>query len=449
MEQKRVAIFVDAENVALGQRMLEQVMDAAASHGSVVSRRAYSKWTDGTRRMQRAFHTFGFELVHVYHPVAGKNSADIQLVVDAMDFMAHRPEIGTFVLVAGDSDYSPLFRRLRERREVIGCGPHSRLSDVVKRSCTRYIYLDEPNDVPVRPLAYEERANSPDVSPLGVGSSGAPAAAALADKWRSAPTTPATGRTEQQSPISTRVPRLDTLTRKADAVEMLERAMNAIEGRVNASAILQYVQQIDPAFDYKALGYRGFNDFLRAHPSVVAVNQETSGATWVQRPSAATAVQPGTLRRAPANAEDYERLLRKADWRRPPREALLTVFEELKGSMPLTIEEMLGKISPELADDLADDEVEQAVQLLLKLGLSEQHWDDGVVKWTIPANVTATEVVDRCDIAMLSLLRSECEAGALPFDAATAAELLMGAPTRERAQGLLPLPRAQGQKDKA
>lgn len=449
MEQNRVAVFVDAENVALGQRALEKVMDAAASHGSVVSRRAYSKWTDGTLRMQRAFNTFGFELVHVYHPVAGKNSADIQLVVDAMDFMAHRPEIGTFVLVAGDSDYSPLFRRLRERREVIGCGPHSRLSDVVKRSCTRFVYLDELNEAPVRPLVSQDRAHPPEASAAGFGSSGVPALPVRAENSRTAPTTPPISTTEPHAPISTRSPRLNTLTRKADAVEMLERAMNAIEGRVNASAILQYMQQIDPAFDHRALGYRGFNDFLRAHPNVASLNQETTGATWVQRPSSANAVQTATVRAAQPTADDYERVLRKADWRRPPLEALLAVFEELKGSMPLTIEEMLGKISPQLADDFADDEVEQAVQLLLKLELTAQHWDDGVVKWAIPEKVAAAEVVDRCDIAMLLLLESECKGSALPFDPATAAELLMGVATPVRAQSLVAIARAQGPRDGA
>ena len=143
--ENNIAVFVDVENLTFWAKNngVQNLMSELQSQGHVVIRKAYGKWTSPQLyHLQQEFNLNGFELIQTFHPVSGKNSADIKMTVDAME-QASNLNLQTFVLVSGDSDFSPLFRKLRELgKDVVGVGPHSKLSECVQNSCSRYIYTE-------------------------------------------------------------------------------------------------------------------------------------------------------------------------------------------------------------------------------------------------------------------------------------------------------------------
>lgn len=146
LKANRIAVFVDAENVTgwIKNGGVAALIDELKQLGQIIIRRAYGVWSRPQLAMhQAAINQQGFELIHCYHPVTGKNTADIQMTVDVIECAWQLPNINCFVLVTGDSDFSPVFRRLREmEKEVIGVGQHSTLSECVKTSCSRFIFTD-------------------------------------------------------------------------------------------------------------------------------------------------------------------------------------------------------------------------------------------------------------------------------------------------------------------
>src|SRR5690349_3391618 len=146
-----LAIFCDYENVALGARdaaygecdiglVLERLLDK----GKVVVKKAYSDWAryDAAKR---PLHEAAFELIEIPHvSYSGKNSADIRLVVDALDLCYTKSHVDLFVIVSGDSDFSPLVSKLRENdKRVIGVGVKNSSSDLLIDNCDEFIYYDD------------------------------------------------------------------------------------------------------------------------------------------------------------------------------------------------------------------------------------------------------------------------------------------------------------------
>ena len=146
MKAANIAIFIDVENLThwVKHSGPEYLFDELAEQGSVVVRKAYGNWSSGSiSSLQISLDRLGFDLSHNFHPVRGKNSADIQLAIDVIECALTQPEISCFVLATGDSDFSSLFRKLRSLgKEVIGVGPKSPLSKSVQSSCSRFIYTD-------------------------------------------------------------------------------------------------------------------------------------------------------------------------------------------------------------------------------------------------------------------------------------------------------------------
>lgn len=144
LKENRIAVFVDAENVSSWIKYdgITMLIEELMQLGQIIIRRAYGVWSRPQLAVhQAAINQQGFELIHCYHPVTGKNTADIQMTVDVIECAWQLPDISCFVLVTGDSDFSPVFRRLRAMdKDVIGVGQHSTLSECVKTSCTRFIY---------------------------------------------------------------------------------------------------------------------------------------------------------------------------------------------------------------------------------------------------------------------------------------------------------------------
>lgn len=144
--ENNIAVFVDVENLTFWAKNngVQNLMSELQPQGHVVIRKAYGQWSSPQLNyLQQEFNLNGFELIQTFHPVSGKNSADIKMTVDAME-QASNLNLQTFVLVSGDSDFSPLFRKLRELgKDVIGVGPHSKLSECVENSCSQYFYTDD------------------------------------------------------------------------------------------------------------------------------------------------------------------------------------------------------------------------------------------------------------------------------------------------------------------
>ena len=150
-EARRLAVFCDFENVALGVREakyaqfdMEKVLERLLAKGSIVVKKAYCDW-ERYKEFKAAMHLASFELIEVPHVrQSGKNSADIRMVVDALDLCYTKSHVDTFVIISGDSDFSPLVSKLRENaKTVIGVGVKNSTSDLLIANCDEFIYYDD------------------------------------------------------------------------------------------------------------------------------------------------------------------------------------------------------------------------------------------------------------------------------------------------------------------
>jgi uncharacterized protein (TIGR00288 family) len=150
-EEPLIAVFVDFENLAIGVRdmkagqfQIQLVLKRLLEKGRIVYKRAYCDWSHYQDAVKE-FHGQGIELIDVPQTkMSGKNSADIRMVVDAMDLCHSKGHIDVFALISGDSDFSPLVSKLKEsNKRVIGCGVKSSTSDLLIAACDEFIYYDD------------------------------------------------------------------------------------------------------------------------------------------------------------------------------------------------------------------------------------------------------------------------------------------------------------------
>lgn len=150
-EARVMAIFCDFENVALGARDahydkldMDKVLEKLLLKGNIVVKKAYCDWAR-YKEFKASMHEASFELIEIPHVrQSGKNSADIRLVVDALDLCYTKEHVDTFVIISGDSDFSPLVSKLRENNKtVIGVGVKSSTSDLLIANCDEFIYYDD------------------------------------------------------------------------------------------------------------------------------------------------------------------------------------------------------------------------------------------------------------------------------------------------------------------
>ena len=150
-DESLIAVFVDFENLARGvQDNKGQTFDISLiikrllEKGRIVYKRAYCDWSQ-YRGVVREFHAHGVELVDIPHSkISGKNSADIRMVVDALDLCYSKQHIDTFALLSGDSDFSPIVSKLKENeKRVIGCGVKNSTSELLVANCDEFIYYDD------------------------------------------------------------------------------------------------------------------------------------------------------------------------------------------------------------------------------------------------------------------------------------------------------------------
>jgi len=148
--QLQIAVFIDFENIALGLRDVSapfdvrRILDRLLEKGKVIVKVAYADW-HRFREHTRSLHENGIELIEIpRRESTGKNSADIRLVVDAMDLSWSKSHIDTFVIVSGDSDFSPLVSKLKENgRHVLGLGMKKSTSPLLANSCDEFIYYED------------------------------------------------------------------------------------------------------------------------------------------------------------------------------------------------------------------------------------------------------------------------------------------------------------------
>src|SRR5690349_7686529 len=182
-EVTNMALFCDFENVALGVQDAKyerfdigKVLERLLLKGSIVVKKAYCDW-DRYKAFKAPMHEASFELIEIPHVrQSGKNSAHIRMVVDALDLCYTKSHVETFVIISGDSDFSPLVSKLRENaKRVIGVGVKNSTSNLLIANCDEFIYYDDLVREKKKPAA-----RKPSAKPTAAG--GKPAAKAMASE---------------------------------------------------------------------------------------------------------------------------------------------------------------------------------------------------------------------------------------------------------------------------
>jgi uncharacterized protein (TIGR00288 family) len=250
-----MAVFLDLENIALGARDakypsfdIQKVLERLLLKGHIVVKKAYCDF-DRYKDFKRGLHEAAFELIEIPHVrQSGKNSADIRMVVDALDLCYTKGHVDTFVILSGDSDFSPLVSKLRENaKTVIGVGVKNSTSDLFINNCDEFIYYDDL--VRKEPSKARRRSAAP-AQATASNSASARAPAALAE------TAPAEAAAENKGPDLN------------DAIELIVETLEALaEERggsepIWGSMIKQAIKRRHPGFNERAYGFRSFNDLL-------------------------------------------------------------------------------------------------------------------------------------------------------------------------------------------
>jgi uncharacterized protein (TIGR00288 family) len=239
LENLNLALFCDFENIALGVRDakyakfdIKRVLERLLVKGSIVVKKAYCDW-DRYKDFKEAMHEAAFELIEIPHVrQSGKNSADIRMVVDALDLCYTKSHVDTFVIISGDSDFSPLVSKLRENaKTVIGVGVRNSTSDLLMSNCDEFIFYDDL-------VSQEEAAHKARLKPK-------PKKQATKDQ--------AKARTED--PLQEAI---DLVIETADALHN-ERGD---EDRLWGSMIKQALKRRRPGFNESTYGVRSFNKLL-------------------------------------------------------------------------------------------------------------------------------------------------------------------------------------------
>jgi uncharacterized protein (TIGR00288 family) len=254
-----MAVFLDLENIALGARDakypsfdINKVLERLLLKGHIVVKKAYCDF-DRYKDFKRGLHEAAFELIEIPHVrQSGKNSADIRMVVDALDLCYTKGHVDTFVILSGDSDFSPLVSKLRENaKTVIGVGVKNSTSDLFLNNCDEFIYYDD--------LVRKERTKRRRAGGANAGNraASAPAASVPADSaLAESASADSTAPSENKAPDPAEA--LDLVVETLDAVTE-ERGENE---QIWGSMIKQAIKRRHPGFNERFYGFRSFNDLL-------------------------------------------------------------------------------------------------------------------------------------------------------------------------------------------
>jgi uncharacterized protein (TIGR00288 family) len=267
-ESTSMALFCDFENVALGVRDakydkfdIKRVLERLLLKGSIVVKKAYCDW-DRYKNFKATMHEANFELIEIPHVrQSGKNSADIRLVVDALDLCYTKSHVDTFVIISGDSDFSPLVSKLRENnKQVIGVGVKQSTSDLLIANCDEFIFYDDL-------VREDQRA----------------AARRAAQEPPAARRQPDDGsrRSNKEDPDAKRIKAIDLVVETLEALGF-ERGDG---GKVRTSVLKDAIKRRRPDFNESYFGFRSFGGLLdeaQARGQLEVVRDE-KGNAYVQR----------------------------------------------------------------------------------------------------------------------------------------------------------------------
>ena len=268
-EITNMALFCDFENVALGVRDakyaqfdIKKVLERLLLKGSIVVKKAYCDW-DRYKEFKATMHEAAFELIEIPHVrQSGKNSADIRMVVDALDLCYTKSHVDTFVIISGDSDFSPLVSKLRENNKyVIGIGVKDSTSDLLSANCDEFIFYDD--------LVRVQEAK----------------------KKQAAKKAPAKKKTETAKPAEAR----SEEDKKQEAMDFLVETVEGLiaergsDEKLWGSMVKPTMQRRKPGFNETYYGYRSFKELIedaQKHKLVVLVKDEKSGQYTIRLPAA-------------------------------------------------------------------------------------------------------------------------------------------------------------------
>jgi len=248
-DTKNMALFCDFENVALGVREakyadfdIRKVLERLLLKGDIVVKKAYCDW-ERYREFKKPMHEAAFELIEIPHVrMSGKNSADIRMVVDALDLCYTKSHVDTFVIISGDSDFSPLVSKLRENNKVvIGVGVKQSSSDLLISNCDEFIFYDD--------LAREKAKKQ------------------QSRKKRAASPAAGTAKTAAESSDKDNADR-EASDKKAEALDLVMETIEALftergsEEKIWGSMVKQALKRRQPGFNESYYGFRSFGKLL-------------------------------------------------------------------------------------------------------------------------------------------------------------------------------------------
>ena len=255
-----MALFCDFENVALGVRDakyaqfdIQKVLERLLLKGSIVVKKAYCDW-DRYKEFKATMHEAAFELIEIPHVrQSGKNSADIRMVVDALDLCYTKAHMDTFVIISGDSDFSPLVSKLRENNKyVIGIGVKDSTSNLLSANCDEFIFYDD--------LVREQEAKQKRAE-------------------KKAPAKASANKAKPQAAKNEDDKRQEALDFIVETVEALIAERGSDE-KIWGSMVKTTMQRRKPGFTESSYGYRSFKELVedaQRHKLLQVVRDEKSG----------------------------------------------------------------------------------------------------------------------------------------------------------------------------
>jgi len=279
-DTSNMALFCDFENVALGVRDanyekfdIKKVLERLLLKGSIVVKKAYCDW-ERYKAFKAPMHEASFELIEIPHVrQSGKNSADIRMVVDALDLCYTKAHVDTFVIISGDSDFSPLVSKLRENaKTVIGVGVKNSTSDLLIANCDEFIYYDD--------LVREQKKRAAKRTAAKPKAEAKPAA----KKATKGPAAPPEAAPEPSAPKGDD-------ERRAEAIELIVSTVEALaaerggDDKVWGSMVKQALKRVRPGFAESYYGFRSFNAMLEAarDAGALALERDEKSGGYVVR----------------------------------------------------------------------------------------------------------------------------------------------------------------------
>jgi len=329
-----MALFCDFENVALGVRDakydkfdIKPVLERLLLKGSIVVKKAYCDW-DRYKAFKATMHEANFELIEIPHVrQSGKNSADIRMVVDALDLCYTKSHVDIFVIISGDSDFSPLVSKLRENaKQVIGVGVKQSTSDLLIANCDEFIFYDD---------LVRERA--------------AQRASSRKDSKEAAP---------RRSPEEEKARREEMEARKTKAIELAAATFEdliAVRGdseRIWASVMKEAMKRRNPGFNESYYGYKAFGTLLEdaAARGLIGFGRDEKSGAYVMRASG----RPGPL--TPAAAEPLVVSAEPAEVAAPPAEQKAAARRRGRGGRKVEnekVDPVASAVEPPLLETVA------------------------------------------------------------------------------------------------